>query len=388
MTSLRRLAQLVALLWMAACAEQAVEQPSGGQMGAFVLLEDPPVPSLSTIVHAVRERSGTEQGEGRGTTRDADPASRVPSYVCERFEVRMREGGRSWHRRLRRTWTEADRVRFRSLVELVAKEMGAEPRLLELWALRESTYNPYAIHVLNPDLEASATSWRKHRWDPERAAQLEESMAALGARDPEYWQAKAELARISRFRGNDFYDALVEFEVVDRDGARARRRTSYWGYGYGPYGFNPTYFLATWDAEAPPWVFCNDDGLAAIVTAIWAAREHQRECESLGFEGSYEVVNRRFSAGHCAARPKADRRFGERARRRGLAPESEAKLGRDWPADASDRAVLLEHLRTKAAAEGLLSRYALEERELARFRPNPPQPEVGADATQASAHGG
>src|SRR5690606_2525271 len=117
----------------------------------------------------------------------------------------------------------------------VANELGADPKLLTLWALRESTYNPYAIHVLDPDIEGSTASWRRHRWDPERAAELEAQMAELGARDPGYWTAKAELARISRFRDNPHYDAKIDYELIASDGSKAPGRRSAWSYGYGPF---------------------------------------------------------------------------------------------------------------------------------------------------------
>lgn len=354
------MAEFVVLLWLSACAEQAVEQPAS-RLGEFLHLEDPPTVSLEAIADVAALVEGPPRDTPKAAELDDDqvgPGEPDFPYACERFEVRLREDGRAWHRRLRRRWTEADRKRFRELVELVAEEMGADPRLLTLWALRESTYNPYAIHVLNPDLEASAASWRRHRWDPERAAELEARMDELGAQDPGYWTAKAELARISRFRDNRWYEARAEVEVVLPDGERRTQTTSYWGYGYGPFGFNPTHFLPTWEAADPPWVFCNHDGIAAIVTAVWAARSHQRECESLGFGGSYEVVNRRFSSGHCQPRPSRAAGFRKRARRRGLDVRARAKLGGRWPAETSDRRQILEHMRIKAEAAGLLSNYA------------------------------
>lgn len=343
---LRRLAQLIALLWIAACSDQAIER-SHFEVGDFVRVEEP---TLATLTH-----EPPKEPQQQPAQREA--VQPLP-YVCERFELRSNKRGRIWHKRLRHAWTEADRQKFRDLIEMVANELGADSRLLTLWALRESTYNPYAIHVLDPDVEASTASWRRHRWDPERAAELERVMAELGARDPGYWSAKAELARISRFRANPHYDALIEYEAVAPDGHREPGQRSAWSYGYGPFGFNPTYFLPLWDSQAPPWVFCNDDGLAAIVTAIWAAREHQRECASLGYGDSYEVVNRRFSSGHCAPRPNRAEKFRTRARRRGINPDARAKLGDRWPADSSDRAQLLGHLRARAAEQGLLSSYA------------------------------
>jgi len=331
---------------MAACSDQAVERPHL-ELNDFVHFE---APTLATLAHEAPSEPQLV-AEPRATE---EP---VP-YVCERFELRINKQGRVWHKRLRHAWTEADREHFRELITMVANELGADPKLLALWALRESTYNPYAIHVLDPDIEASTASWRRHRWDPDRAAELEQLMTELGARDPEYWAAKAELARISRFRDNPHYDAQIDYERVSPDGAREHDQRSAWSYGYGPFGFNPTYFVPIWDPQAPPWVFCNDDGLAAIVTAIWAAREHQRECAELGFGASNEVVDRRFSSGHCEPRPGRAEKFRTRASKRGIDPDARARLGDGWPADSSDRAQLLEHLRAKAIEQGLLSSHA------------------------------
>ncbi len=353
---LRRLAHLIALLWLSSCVEQAVEidAGSGDVLSAFHELA---VPELAAIVELRLELPRLDAGASEAESTRA--ATAAPPYVCERFEVRIRPDGRSWHKRLRDTaWTKAERERFRELVELVAEELDADPRLLTLWALRESTYNPHAIHVLDPDLEASRASWRAHRWDPKRAAELEATMSELGARHPDYWKAKAELARISKFRDNPHYEATIDFEVVDPTERRHATKASAWGYGYGPFGFNPTYFLPIWDASAPPWVFCNDDGLAAIVTAVWAAREHQRECETLGFDGSYEVVNRRFASGHCTERPGRAEQFRTRARSRGIDPAARARLGKRWPRETSNRRELLEHLYERARERGLLSEQA------------------------------
>ena len=117
--------------------------------------------------------------------------------------------------------------------------------------------------------------------------------------------------------------------------------------------------MPLWDVTAPPWVFCNDDGIAAIVTAVWAARRAQRECRQEGYGESYEAVNRRFSSGSCRPRPERATFFRERARAWGINPASKAKLGKRWP-DTSDRAALVAHMRERASQEGLLSRYALQ----------------------------
>jgi len=275
-------------------------------------------------------------------------------YTCDRVEARVRGDGRRWHTRVSGPWTKDDRERFRGLVTMVAGELGADPGLLTLWSMRESTNNPYAIHVLNPDREAAEKTWAAHRWDPVRAAELAAEIEADPASAGGYWGPRAQLARIERYRGNRYYYAEVEYEVVDSSGSRGLDSASAWSYGYGPFGMNPTYYLQKWDADAPPWVFCEDDGLAAIVTAIWAARDHQRECERQGFGDSNEVVNRRFSSGHCEPR-KRDDMFRERASKRGLDPDKRARLGKRWPAESSDRVEVIEHLRAVAMERDLLS---------------------------------
>lgn len=346
------LVAVLALIGLANCEGTSSAERHAAGLGLRLSFPDVAVPRVEV---AAEPRAGAGPDLER-------PGASVP-YACERFEVRLRDDGqRTWHKRLRRPWDASDRERFRDLVGMVAKEMGADPRLIKLWALRESTYNPYAIHVLSPDLEAAENSWRKHRWDPDRAASLEDTMVEAGAQAPEYWRAKADLARISTFRENRFFDDRIAFEFVAPDGQREPRTASYWGLGYGPFGFNPTYFLPAWDATAPPWVFCGDDGIAAIVTAVWVAREDQRECEALGYAGSNEVVNRRFSSGHCEPRPNRAMRFRKRAR--GLDPSARAALGEAWPAADSDRAVVVEAMATRAEAAGLLSRYALAARGL------------------------
>ena len=144
-------------------------------------------------------------------------------YQCEDFEVVVSDKGKLRHRRLRHEWTQEDRQRFKKLVELVADEMGADPRLLRLWALRESTYNPHAIHVLNPDLRAADRSWERHRYTPEKEARLQAVMKKAGAKKKAYWSARSDLARLKRFAENQYFDDLVEYDLVYADGTRARK---------------------------------------------------------------------------------------------------------------------------------------------------------------------
>ncbi len=287
-------------------------------------------------------------------TATADAARPPSTNRCERFRVRVDERGRRRYQRIRKEWNDDDRRRFARLVTLVAKEMGAEPRLLRAWAMRESTYRPAAVHVLNPDIEAATAAWRRLHYSATEEAELQQVLATASARSSEYWKAKARLHQVQRFRDNVYLDDHLDFEVLAPDGSRMRETQSAWAFGYGPFGFNPAYFVPVWDARSPPWVFCQDDGLVAIVTAVWSARTAQRECRAQGFGGSYAVVNRRFSQGHCGTvSPTA--KFRGRASRLGLDPDARARLGTRWKRADTDRAQIHRHMRQKAIEAGLLS---------------------------------
>lgn len=281
------------------------------------------------------------------------PAVTVSNH-CEDFTVIENSAGKLRYKRNRQRWTAGDQADFRRLVGLVASEMGADPRLFQLWSLRESSHRPTAIHVLNPDLEGAIKAWERHLYRPDRAIELGQVMKQFGAKRREYWQAKAELERRSTFRENPHYLEQLEFDFVTADGERERRRASHWSFGYGPFGFNPTYFVPVWDEKAPPWVFCSDDGIVAIVTAVWAAREHQLECREQGMGDSYSVVNRRFSSGHCRPRPAYEAMFAKRARSEGLDPSRRARLGNKWARASTERSEIVAHMRTQARADGLI----------------------------------
>lgn len=262
--------------------------------------------------------------------------------------------GRPRHRRIRKPWTQADRDRFRLLVTMVAREMGAESRLLLAWSMRESTYQPSALHVLNPDVHGATQAWRKYAYDADEETRLEAALAQTEATDARYWKLKGKLARLRRFKGNQHLYAEVQYDQVAPDGTVTQTRGSAWAFGYGPFGFNPAYFVQVWDPKAPPWIFCHDDGIPAIVTAIWSARAHQRECEAAGVGGSYNVLNRRLGRGHCApADPESG--FIARLGRMGLDANKRARLGKKHPADDTDREELLNVLRARAREQGLLS---------------------------------
>lgn len=273
---------------------------------------------------------------------------------CERFRVLVDERGHRRYKRERLPWSQADEKRFSGLIRLVAREMGADPRLFQAWAMRESTLRPSAIHVLNPDLEAASSAWRRFQYDPSVEMELEQTLQHLSPTGSEYWTTKARLNRVQTFRANAYLQDMIDYELRLSDGSTSRDLESIWAFGYGPFGFNPAYYLPVWDAKSPPWVFCGDDGLIAIVTAIWAARDHQRECEQAGMKGSYAVINRRFGSGHCID-PGPKPRFAARARKYGLNPNARARLGSKWPRATTNRLEFLDHLRIRAREEGLLA---------------------------------
>ncbi len=317
---------------------------------------------------------------GRGTA--------VP-YRCETFHVEVDDRGRRRYRRHRRRWTRRDQVRYRRLLALVAREMGADPRLFQLWALRESSYRPDAVHVLDPDRSASRRAWERMRYTRAREVMLERAMARARRGARAYYEARSALSRIRTFRDNPTYEDVVEIPVRFPDGRTAKERVMRWHLGYGPFGMNPVYFLPVWDATAPPWVFCDADGLAAAVTAVWSARRAAAECRALGYEPTYEVVNRRFSGGRCTPRPALDAAFRRRARVRGLDPDAPARLGRRFPRSTTDRLALLRDLYEKARARDLLSPYARSEVPWFLRAPGPaartPAPEVPAAGLRTSA---
>jgi len=333
---------VVVTMWFSACHRNASIDPAR-----------PLQPQLFSSASLVNLRRSHDVLDPGPFVRERGAAYGMSSSSCERFYVRVRDDHRTYQR-IRKPWTNADELRFRQLIDLVTSEMGANPRLFRTWSLRESTHRPSAIHVLDPDLEAAAVAWHEHTYSSERERVLLEMLAAADASSRPYWEAKAELSRITTFRDNPFFRDVVEFELRLPDGTQARDVASIWAFGYGPFGFNPTFFLPIWDPVSPPWIFCGDDGVVAIVTAVWAARLQQRECEEKGVGDSYTVVNRRFSRGHCS-RVEADPNFRRRASRAGLDPDARARLGRKWPQESTDRSELLTHLRTLARQQGLLS---------------------------------
>jgi hypothetical protein len=355
---------------------------------------------------------------------EADPATAVvPSSpwanypnVCETFNMiqnptRRKDSKGNWHypvnyKRQRYQRTRKDRVNTSKLVEFVAKEMGVEhPELFVMFAMHESTWNPEAIHILNPDLEANQKAWKRHSYDATREAELEEKLAKSDARTKEYWKIKAQLADIRLYKGNQHwndrlaYDYIIPEHTVKVDGEEQvvpevvrHDSRNVWGFGYGLYGMYAVGYVKVWDREAPPWILCGEEGIIATIIQVWAARNAAAECDNLTDKnpekwgttgGTYEGVVRRLARGHCS-----DKRLGkvwqrlmkeydsipwdgkpdlgdkwtqwEMKKRRGKWVYKRDENGKKIP---TDREAILAHMIEKARKKGLLREQPLELRD-------------------------
>jgi hypothetical protein len=200
------------------------------------------------------------------------------------------------------TQTADGRRRTRKLVDLIAREMGADRnarRLLVRWAVRESYSNPRAVHIKPGDVRAASSS---------RTRRI---LAARGLQ----WSA-------------------------------------HWSYGRGLYGMQPALYIPVWDVTADPNVLC--DPIVATITAIWSARRQQRQCTSLGYPATILTANRRWGSGHCEPR---ERDAVTRAwwAERGRDADAPISWGRKWRESGVDRGDVYAHMREKAHAAGLLT---------------------------------
>jgi len=326
--------------------------------------------------------------------------------VCETFKViqgSKRVKGKKGHhypvsyKRNRYVRTREDKARTRKLVELVAKEMGvAEPDFFVAFALHESTWNPEAIHILNPDRQANQRAWERHSYNRTKELELETKMQNTSAQDKKYWHYKAQLADVRLYKGNTHWDDRLQYDfvipgrTVRVDGEETEIPTkviqesrNVWALGYGLYGMYAVGYVHIWDREAPPWILCADEGIIATVIQVWAARNAVSECDSLtkknpekwGHDGgTYEGVVRRLGRGHCG-----DQRLGKVWQRLmkqydGVPWDQHADFGDKWPRyemkkrrgewvyerDANgnkiptDREAILAHMLKRAEEEGLL----------------------------------
>lgn len=213
------------------------------------------------------------------------------------------------------------RAKMRRVIEAVAAELGADAMAVELlWrkALVESSANPGAVHILNPDVEANRT-WSRH-------GRKRSSERWSEARVPVYAKTRS--------------GALEQVDDLDA-----------WGIGRGLYGMVTGLYMHRWSADAPPWSLC--DPVVATVVAIWSARAGQRRCKSITMRSAY----RWLSAGTCKPRePEKERRFDRLARGnvRGLRlpridSEAVVDFGDLWPEATGDRSQLLAVIRQRLA---------------------------------------
>lgn len=262
-----------------------------------------------------------------------DPDTVLDQYMsaCEaRIDVAELDRNGNVKKQKRRRYTKADQRLMRQYIGIIAREMGANPKLLWIWASRESSYRPYKRHRLSPDREAAYSAWQRFRHTDYKEAGYRRTMKRSSAKDgtKDFWVAKAALSRILVYKDNPTYEARWR-----------------WSTGYGLYGMQPIYHVKRWDPNAPPEILC--DEVVATVTAIWAARQIRDTCVSQGYPGTYETVNRGYSSGHCEPRPSWAKYFRKRAEREHLDVKQPARLGNRWPSETTDRAKILEHMRAK-----------------------------------------
>lgn len=385
-------------------------------------VSDPLADEEGTSTSEVEPTSELEKVETEEPAQAADPEA-TPSNpwtnypnVCETFTVyqspRRVKTKKGWkyplnYRRNRYKRSRADQTRTRELVELVAREMGVkEPEFFAAFALHESSWNPEAIHILNPDREANQRAWKRHSYNRSRELELESKMSQVTAQDKEYWHYKAQLADIRLYKGNTHwedrlqYDFVIPGRTVQLRGEEPQeipqevlqQTRNVWSFGYGLYGMYAVGFVHIWDKEAPPWILCADEGIISTVIQVWAARNAVSECDYLSDKdpekwgpdgGTYEGAVRRLARGHCS-----DDRLGPAWRRvmkrySGIPWDQHADFGNKFPRyemerkggkwvykkDAegqkipADRQAILNHMLKRAEEEGLLRETPLERKD-------------------------
>jgi len=254
----------------------------------------------------------------------ANPWKDYPNQ-CDRPRIVIPKGNKREHYRKIRYHgkiTKNQQKRHRAIAMTVAEEMGANPTLIDIWMTRESSRNPHAIHILNPDLEANSGAHRRFSWSEHHQERLERILASApqrGEGSKAYYAAKAELGRRSIYRNNPFWRTRLELPVyIEATDKTIPDAMSVWAFGYGLYGMNAVLFTDNWDRQAPPWILCGDEGIIATVVQVWASRKAQVQCEALGIGGTYEDVNRRMASGHCKERTTKKGLFLKRADQHGL----------------------------------------------------------------------
>jgi len=272
---------------------------------------------------------------------------------CEEPYVVVKNGRRSYKRKqIPEEILERDRKKAKKMAKLVAKEMGADYRLLLIWMARGSKSNPYAIHVMKGDMDAHKKAWREHHWTPAKEKRLVSIIERYDSDDDLWWQAKADLKKVLKYKDNLYFQYKKPIEVVDENGQMIKsEKINIFHMAYGPIDMNSILYLHMWDSESPPWIMCDNYGLVSYIVAIWAARKFQKECEANGLTGSYGVIDRRYARGRCYE-PNND--FKDYARRYKLDPYKRARLGEKFPQEKTNREDLIEYLLDKAKKEKII----------------------------------
>jgi len=136
--------------------------------------------------------------------------------------------------------------------------------ILQLEALKESSYRPWARHRLNADLEANATA---------------------------YW-------RMADYYGHELEGRRL---VLHDEGNRHYRYHTRWRTGLGYFGMNAAGFAWEWSPEAPPEVLCREE----VAVEVWLRRARR--------------VHRKLTSGiDCDRDPANGREFHGTARDGGV----------------------------------------------------------------------
>lgn len=217
----------------------------------------------------------------------------------------------------------AQRAWVRGVIEIVGDELGVDALAVELAvrkAISESSANPAALHLLDPDVEANAAAAHvgieatADRW--------------RAARTPIYEDRRGE---------------MVEVGTI-----------SAWALGRGLYGHATGYVVSQrWSTAAPPWSLC--DPVVATVVLFWSARAGQERCRDRSLRSAYRWI----SAGRCSPRSAERERAWDRMARgsvRGLRlgripADAEVSFGRRWDQESADREILLARLHRRVAEE-------------------------------------
>lgn len=282
--------------------------------------------------------------------------------VCDRIDYSYYrrvsvDGKRTWrttHKKIKQPHTKADRKRARNLARLVAREMGADYRLLLIWMDRGSNSNPHAIHTMIEDLQADRRTYNSHTWSQSEEDRLRVYMDKAGPQRKGWWAAKHELSLITDYKYNPYYGMTYDYEHRKTDGETKIKDKSLpvLALKHGPLDWSPFGLLRNWDTNAPPWIACNNDGLIAYISAIWMMRDFQRRCAGQIENGkSSGVIDRMYARGHCRE-PSDD--FIRRAGNYHMNPDKKIRLGSKWPQDTTNRKEVFDYMMMRAKEEGII----------------------------------